>query len=299
MYFFIQQVSQIAEQLPRFFQIEFNLVATTTLIIWNIFSTLDEEVRFIWSSNLTFAKGLYFVVRYLALLLFCGATLSFFGHLGADPCTEFIKFLVINGITITACSKILLVQRVYAFYGCSKCILWIFYSGFVLSESLVIVVTILELQDFRAEKDILPSPIPELFGYCFKEFPSISSFGWFCEIAFEAVAFVCIVTRFVKLSTEWRTGFSSNSGLYKVFLRDGTWTFLILFLFYLFSAILLRAQNIPEALSISLWAYALSSICCTRLILNLHHAAKGTQYSNVLSWDGGFHQELSSLIVVT
>lgn len=257
--------------LSALFVVLCNIVATTSLVIWDTFLAFDEEVEFIWSSNFTFVKVLYFVVRYLGLIFHCAITLVFFGNIHAkgNSCFEITRFISIAGTITIGCSNILLIQRVYAFYGRSRSLLWSLLTLFVICEASVVAVLIVGVPRYRTETlEGFPPP----FGHCtIENYSAILSLVWFLELMFQVVAFVCIVGRFARLQyMAWKTGVP-NSQLYTVFLRDGIWVFFILFLCFLFSGIYMHSTK-TAGLCFALWSFATSNICCTRLILNLNHS---------------------------
>lgn len=165
-------------------------------------------------SKFTFVKVLYFVVRYLALILHwfvnspyklanltspSSITLVFFGNInakGMNSCSEIMRLISIVGTITIACSNILLIQRgtafnvlweieiilrqaiilVYAFYGRSKPLLWSLLSLFVLSEASIVAITVIGVPRYRTTK---VEGLPSLFGHCVIErYSEILSFIW-------------------------------------------------------------------------------------------------------------------------
>lgn len=138
-YFTFRNTMSELRQLLQGLQLDYsalcNLVASTTIIIWDIFLTFDEEVKFIWSNfKFTLVKVLYVTVRYLAVIVFwygCSSSrpanllgwprlhcphsainFAFFG----DPqrfkfCQAILWIISFAGSFTAACSNILLIQR--------------------------------------------------------------------------------------------------------------------------------------------------------------------------------------------
>lgn len=262
---------------------QYSLLAGITLLVWDTLLTLDEEVRFIWTFQFTVAKILYLTVRYLVLMIFCALVLAFFGNYkqfdGLCPAIPWI--ICVGGSFTIACSNVLLVHRVYAFYGRSRRILWFLFLLFISTEAAAIIVLVLSVTGFLvlpSQGDVLP---PSSSACAIQQYPEKLSFVFFSELIFQSLAFVCVVARFIKLQSRARRTDVPYSPLYQKFFRDGIWVFTILFLTFLLSGIYMHTSTSDvSGPTLSLWSYAASSICCTRLILNLNYSAKGHRNDN-------------------
>lgn len=273
----------VVQELSAFSQVLHNMLATTTCIIWYTILTLDEEVEFIWPSKSSPVKILYMVVRYLPRVFQAGVVFVFFINVNIKGigalCSGIIWFVGIVAIVIAACSNILFIQRVYAFYGCSKRVLWFLLTIFILNETAVFVLVVIGASKYHIVPDSILQPFPESFGSCIiQKKDRIIAFVWFLGLLFQTIAFTCIAAKCLHLQyISWKSGIS-HSQLYKVLFRDGAWTFCILFFCFLFAGIYMYTR-ITIGLSILLWAITACSICSTHIVLNLHQSAKKGGYS--------------------
>ncbi|KAJ7086242.1 hypothetical protein C8R44DRAFT_991656 [Mycena epipterygia] len=83
------------------------VLASLTWIIYDYVVTVEDEIQFIWSQRMSFAKIMFFWIRYysIALLAFDAIQIHVFS---------------IPGITSEHLVEIIMQLRVYALFGCSK-----------------------------------------------------------------------------------------------------------------------------------------------------------------------------------
>lgn len=201
------------------------------------------------------------MARYVALALYRGMTLAFVGnHKRFGFCTNIMWSVLFSGTVIVTCSNILLIQRVSAFCGRSKLLLWFLSLTFILGESSAIVVLALDISKYHVVD--LKSNLPSSFGNCVIEhYSGILSLILFLELGFQSVAFTCIIARVVPLMfTSWKTGLQM-SPLYMDILRDGIWVYMILFLTFLLSGIYMHTESLRGL------SFAMMDICGIQYLL--------------------------------
>lgn len=265
--------AQIVETFQLGYPLLNNIVACTTLIVWDTLLTFNEERVFIQLSKAsTWVKVLYCMSRYIALAIYIVAMCFFVGsHEQLRFCSKIMWLVSFAGTAIIACSHILLIQRVYAFCGRSKLLLWALSFLFLLNQTSGVVILSLEVLPEFVVVD-LQGNLPALFGNCvIMHYSRTLSLIFFLGLEFHIIAFACIIIRVASLRfTSWRTGVRVPS-LYADFLKDGIWVFMFSSLVSLLPGVYIRAESFI-GLSFAAWSYVISSICCTRLILNLNHS---------------------------
>ncbi|KAJ8075815.1 hypothetical protein PM082_021447 [Marasmius tenuissimus] len=123
----IPQVGHLAGQplqlWPHFHLIPANIVVSATLLVYDYFCTLDEEVVYVWSRPWSFGSIIFLFNRYLPFIDTFLSIDVFFGRPNPKEClarTTTIVWLMYVGI---AFSEIILILRTYALWERKRSIL--------------------------------------------------------------------------------------------------------------------------------------------------------------------------------
>lgn len=248
-----------------------NAVANVALIVWDILLTIEKEVAFITITRISLVKVLFFVVRYLSLSIQLGSLFFLFcsQHLEVDICPAYIWYLTVNGMIVIACSNLLFIHRVAAFYARDRAIVWFLGAAFAITETTVVVIIGLTVPKFHLVKNPFPELVTVVGGCVSGPYPNTIAFMWLTELVFQSVAFGCVIARCVYTQIMSSRDGVPASSLYTIFLRDGIWVYLLLFLTFVLNVVYTHQSNY-NGLIPGLWSFTATSICCSRLILNLN-----------------------------
>jgi len=252
----------------------YNYLAAGTLLIWDILITFDGEVEFIWRRKLNLINVAYLMARYVSLAIQCMNMATWTG-LGPSlgPTQSYCIFekwaLTAAGWIVCPCLNAIFSARVFALYGQDKRILFLLRILFILDYLGLLILGFLSVW----EENSFPNPYSGRLNLgmdaCVEfnvpaQMPNI----WIPELVFHTALFILVAIKFVH-------GFMVEKGRYKGSLffslvRDGTWTFILMFATSLFSVLGYRI-NISAGAYASAWFFTVMAICGSRLILNLRY----------------------------
>ncbi|RDX41611.1 hypothetical protein OH76DRAFT_1411996 [Lentinus brumalis] len=106
-------------------------VAALALLVWDILTTMDDEVRLIWPSDWTLPKSLYLFVRYYSLITLI------FHNIHVIPCVPWLFFEIVSTFVVELAAEVIIILRVYAVYGGRRKILRIMLLGFALQLAMM------------------------------------------------------------------------------------------------------------------------------------------------------------------
>ncbi|KAI0673168.1 hypothetical protein C8Q78DRAFT_1166511, partial [Trametes maxima] len=223
--------------------------AALALLTWDILTTVDEEVRLIWSSEWTFPKALYVFVRYYSL-----ASLTIQNVRVAVPCVPWLVFQIMSTFLVEAAVEIIIILRVYAVYAAQPKIMRIMLLGFGIQIAVMAISLGLSINKVKTGWDCKAADLPtEMVLY------STAS------IVYEAFLFGLMMYGVVKGAKE---GFSDTM-LLNTLIRDGAVAFIAIFSIMLTNTILFTlAPSTLVTLGFP-WLLAILGSAGPRLILNL------------------------------
>ncbi|KAH8115218.1 hypothetical protein DFH11DRAFT_91379 [Phellopilus nigrolimitatus] len=202
----ICEVLELAVSTVGIFQLTKMLsLASMALYIYYFLSSLDHEVRYMWTARLGAGKILYFALRYYSLfaitylnisklqvqydhekrvLSLCFQFSSFLRQL--LNCIRWTKFQYATAIIISLLSDSTLILRIYAMYNNSKRVLLLLITTLCATNTSTIVITTI-----MAEKE---SIFPAVFGsgvdmhMCVNvAIPGVFKFAWVAKLGHEAL----------------------------------------------------------------------------------------------------------------
>ncbi|KAF8587010.1 hypothetical protein K439DRAFT_1631137 [Ramaria rubella] len=266
-----------ATEIPSFLAIEdsviYNTIAASSFYFWDQCITFGMEKELIWQKKISAVNVLFYILRYMTMAiriveLLIYTNVSGLLHLSTGICTAWVYFEAIAGYLVFLAVEILLVMRIYAFYGKGKRVLVFMLILLALEHAACITLLVLGLPNF----DITPSPFPSNIhvGACIVvKLTALFPNYWIPGLGFETVLFVLLVIKFV---LEKRSG-TGGSHLLIIFVRDGAWAFAIIFAMLLWSTLAFELN--PQKGEVALtWLLTGLGFCGSRLILNLRAAAR-------------------------
>lgn len=251
------------------YTVNYNIVASSALLFWDILLVFDREVQYIWKNEFSLVAVLFGVIRLLAVAVQVVALALDVGTRRVSPsvCRALIWYQATLGLSMSTCVDILLIWRVYAFYGRNKKLL----ISLCIFETMAFAAALSTLIVALPQVQVAPNPFPNhlRIGSCvISNVSTLSSDIWIPILSVQTVLFGLAAGRCVYL--QW-TSPSSLSTVYFTFVRDGIWTFLVLFIIYLL-CIIGNSTNSILGLIALYWCFPLIGTCASRLILNLRSA---------------------------
>lgn len=253
--------------------INYTIVASTALLLWDILLTFDREVRYIWKSKFSLIVVVFGVIRLLAV---GGQIVFLVFNLGVMSvthsfCRSAVWFQGMLGLIMFTFIDILLIFRVYALYGRNKMLLSCLCIAEAVAFMAVIGLFALALPKFQ----VTPNPFPRQLrvGSCIPlSYPNIEPDIWIPILPIQAILFNLAVGRYIYLRWKGPTMFKTTFNIYYTFTRDGIWIFFALLLVILMCVIGNNLQNVLGPVAIQ-WCYSVIGICASRAILNLRSAS--------------------------
>lgn len=284
----------------------YNLVAITTLLLWDILITISREKVYIWSyhSKANWTTLFYIINRYLPFIvniiclllpqfwistvgIFCSVTGADLGleeecliFYDADTtwlvaslqlfAKAFSILYTIPWFITLACMEILFVRRVIALHEGSKLISRIL-TGLLLCELASALFLLFHFTFLSELSKVIITSIDSPIGLSPLGIPNVFPPTYFAlpEFVFQAVLLVLIMT---KVIWDWKTG-TARSNLGSILIRDGLWSYFCnlcgLVVIIIHPAGLSGPFDLPNVL----WSYASFSVTSSRLVLNIRAAA--------------------------
>ncbi|CUA68258.1 hypothetical protein RSOLAG22IIIB_07788 [Rhizoctonia solani] len=220
-------------------------VAATTILIYEILSTLEVEIKYFWKSNWTFARVAFHLNR-LWIILLMGA---------------YMPTLFIYGLSETADPLLTatLMVRVWIIYGKGR---W-FLVGLLASFFVITVPTIIAHIVSLMSVHWIPNPAPDYISACLFSPNRLAFLPYITGLIYETLLFL------LTLFKTWRL--SQNrmiAPLMTRLLKDGSCYYLVVLLFGLFSCVGALNSKLAGAAIGSGSLSVVMSCMCSRMILS-------------------------------
>ncbi|RPD63390.1 hypothetical protein L227DRAFT_599067 [Lentinus tigrinus ALCF2SS1-6] len=223
-------------------------VAAFALLLWDVLTTMDDEVNLIWPSDWTLPKSLYLFVRYYSLI-----TLTFH-TIDVIPCLPWLIFEIISTSLVELAAEVIIILRVYAVYGARRKVLQIMLIGFGLQVAIMAVSLGLSMPKIVAGFYCKAADLPaEMVIY------STAS------IVFETFLFGLMMVGVIRGSKEG----VAETLLLRVIVRDGAIAFLGVFLAMVLNTILFTLAPTTLVTVGFPWLLAILGAAGSRLVLKV------------------------------
>ncbi|KAJ7850372.1 hypothetical protein B0H13DRAFT_2674475 [Mycena leptocephala] len=249
------------------------LYSTACLLVYELITSLDDEVARVWTLNWRLPKLLFMLNRYIIrVVLVCLWILT--NDLGASPefCRIYSYWQMIPLRLAILTTQALVAIRVWAIYNNSRRMFWvlaILYCVEVLAITMCLVVAINDSQGIAQ-----PAPLGcALFSLSGEFLFRYSSGLWFSPVCFE---FIVVLITVAKLFPQWRWG--GKSGLLgsggnptlDVLARDSLVYFVLIFTCTLMTAIGYEVSYSATYRSFLMGpTSAISCIAVSRMMINI------------------------------
>lgn len=251
----------------------YNTVAASMFIFWEHCITFREEVDLIWRSQWSLVNVLFLVIRYMTLSIRIVELVFYtnvFGLIRPTPsnCVAWLRFEAAAGQILFFSVEIVLIMRVFAFYGRKWMLLFGVFALFALENAARITILGITIPKIL----IVPSPLPPNLhaGACLiVADPPLFSNYWVPGLIFESILFLLVMVRFVQ--TKLHAELDSPHVLV-VFVRDGAWAFTVIFAVLLWNTLSFELTPVKGDVALT-WLYSVLGCCGSRLVLNLRSAA--------------------------
>ncbi|THH01022.1 hypothetical protein EW026_g1602 [Hermanssonia centrifuga] len=208
-------------------------VGALSWLIWDTIIHFDVEVACIWQRPKLRVKMTYAFIRY-GTIFQAGAvaTLAGSARFSNTGCRDWIIEELVYMEALTLVVEVILVMRLYVLYNQNKTILLAMVTLFAAEIAMMIAVLVFVLPRMTFGPDCLVAGAPSFFmAY------------WLSSLAFETFLFVLtLVAFFQSVRREW-----GRQSILFVFVRDGTWAFVIIFICLLLNTLMYRLNTNPLA----------------------------------------------------
>ncbi|KAF7316767.1 hypothetical protein HMN09_00409800 [Mycena chlorophos] len=183
-----------------------------SILIWDHFITLGDEIQFIWLRKKTYSSYLFFVVRYLGLLSNIPIPVFSFVTVSQHICTEYSFAHQLLLVATQVIVSIVMILRVFALYNRSKPLLcFLVFIGAVFLGVCIWA----ERGQHATIVSVLPGchmSIDDITGY------HLSS-SWIGLFLFDAIVFSLTLHKTIK--TRQEVGLDAPLRLHMLLVRDG------------------------------------------------------------------------------
>ncbi|KAF9567978.1 hypothetical protein CPC08DRAFT_757861 [Agrocybe pediades] len=245
---------------------------SSAFLVWDILITVDDEVQLIWPRTWSYTKVVYFIVRYLPVLvqisiLFIGTEITPQFHFTPHDCYIWQIYQGVAASMVIAIVDTVLVLRVHALYHGHQIVRRVVAVFYVLEIAGMAVGLALTLPGITFDNVCLVVGVPR----------TIIIYGG-SSIIFQFILFGFTLYKFVQAA---RSGWG-DVPLVMLLMRDGTWAFFLLLVAYV-GQLCLYAVPKPAFDGILYgWLLTAFSIAGYRILLNLKNAA-GAENRNTRS----------------
>ncbi|KAF8492477.1 hypothetical protein JB92DRAFT_3100329 [Gautieria morchelliformis] len=252
--------------------INYNMVCTSALLVYDIILTHGQEFKYLWRSPRALEKVAYFFTRYFAVIFMILESIAYMKMvLPLNVCLHLFH-LEIWGITMfILLVDVLIVKRVFVIY-CRNTRVGVFLFAVWITE----VVTIVVLVIFAVKEEApFPAPVqPGLIPSCLNLTPPKYKYALPCWGICSLFQVVYITMTLVKMR-EFLRGFGfSMIPVLGVLFRDGLAYFLIIFSANMVNLMFDKFALQQLATIGGSWLITVASITVCRLVLNVRRAAK-------------------------
>ncbi|KAJ7018439.1 hypothetical protein C8F04DRAFT_1151540 [Mycena alexandri] len=249
------------------------LYATATLLVYELFTSLDDEVARVWSLNWRLPKILFMLNRYvIRAILVCLWILADYPGTSPEFCRIYSYWQMIPLRLAILAAQALVVIRVWAIYNNSRRMFWILtilYTLEVVAMGVCVWVATYDTQG-ASQPAPLSCALNSRSGYLLKRFASGT---WIAPVCFE---FIMLIITLAKLVPRWRWGDehgllgSGGSATLDVLARDSLVYFGFIFTFSLTNAVIYELSFSAYYHSILLGpTSAISCIAVSRMMINI------------------------------
>ncbi|KAK6987666.1 hypothetical protein R3P38DRAFT_2574655 [Favolaschia claudopus] len=258
----------------------FVLYSTAAALVYELVTSLDDEVAKIWSMKWRLPKILFMLNRYvIRSMLVALWILADYPDTSAEFCRIYAYWQMIPLRLAILAAQALVVIRVWAIYNNSRRMFWLLSFLFAVEVGVVAAFIIVATSDTQgiAQPAPLSCGLSSFSGYLL---PRYATGTWIAPVAFE---FIMIVITLFKLIPRWTWGRkagllgSGGNATLDILARDSLIYFLLIFSFSLTNAVIYGRSFSAHYRGILLGpTSAVSCIAVSRMMINIRSAASSS-----------------------
>ncbi|KAF8202639.1 hypothetical protein K438DRAFT_1932609 [Mycena galopus ATCC 62051] len=257
------------------------LYATAALLVYELFTSLDDEVAYVWPLKWRLPKILFILNRYIIrAMLVCLWIVADYPGTSAEFCRIYSYWQMIPLRLAILAAQALVGMRVWAIYNNSRQMFWILAGIYTLEFAAVtacIVVATIDTQG-ASQPPPLSCALNSRSGYLLQRYASAT---WIAPVCFEFVMVLITLPKIVPFSRcgwAWRRrprGFplgpgSGGNATLAILARDSLIYFFLIFTFSLANAVIYELSFSTYYHSILLApTSAISCIAVSRMMINI------------------------------
>lgn len=260
-------------------------MASTTALLYDYMLSLSKEIMFVWSSPISLANALYYLVRYLPLPWAVLHAYFMVTPIRGSFCLVYIPGLLLAQSLTYVAATLLLCMRVLTLYPSRKWLSALVYGSLIVTHIAIIAVGVYGLVGDRdvylhgsSYSDTIAS-VPITGNSCGLETPRLLGVSLLLLLPLE-ILIICLQLNH-GLHHRYLTRGTSivTTPLLQVFYRDGTVYFAFIFVVRLVTGILLARRLWPFYL-LTFIEYSLTSIAVSHLFIHLRLAVRRQDEDN-------------------
>ncbi|KAI0720747.1 hypothetical protein C8T65DRAFT_632673 [Cerioporus squamosus] len=249
--------------------------ASATFLLYDLLTTLDDEVEYVWSSANALPKYLYFVSRYCGLL----GQLVLATNVAPMFCFKYLMFCFGFLLLLLLSVEMSLMLRVDALYGRSRRVRLLL--GFAFATELVTSIVLNGVSFPTIMRTLVPFPsVIPMKGCIIAVAPTTYQLSWIPILIFETLLFALNAIKCISYGPLDHTPL-----IYRLF-RDGSAYYIISVIFMLVCTIAQFFDNSLASVAV-IWVSAVLSYSGCHLLLSIRKTAARRQRleTNMLSAD--------------
>lgn len=262
--------SLLLQGLQGLYTTQYAELASSTIIVYDHFVTLDQEVELIWKSGWSFGKCLFLVNRYYTLFVVVFNNYVLFNSsISSNLCATWFRWQGISGILSFTMGELILQLRLYALYSLNRKVLVL--MGTVFAATFITSATIMGFALARIKTLVVPKEILGVSICTPSNLHEITFFFAFWIPIMTCEALLCALVIF-KAVRGWRRRENlrdSGKALVTVLIRDSIFYFLVLFVVYLTNTIIFVGGDAVRIEAAVNYAVSMSCVIGNRLCLNV------------------------------
>ncbi|EIN06548.1 hypothetical protein PUNSTDRAFT_53986 [Punctularia strigosozonata HHB-11173 SS5] len=239
-------------------------VASLAFLAYDILLTFPDEVAHIWTKpRFSFTKWVFLVLRYYTLAIVAAMTLVSAGRgsvtrLHHPPyCSPWYSYQAGSLQVVIALMETIMMLRVYALYNRSRLVAVLLVTLFIVEElamaaSLALFLPKLQFNEFCIAETI----------------PSVAVLIGVAPIGFELFMLCLTWAKVIRMSRLLR-----HERMLFLLIRDGTWTFLVVFLTFALNGLFYLIIAGPRGSMMWSWQFTICAFAGCRLVLHMHTAS--------------------------
>lgn len=248
--------SQAVDLYTRTETTKYLALASCTLLVYDIISTLPSEVRYVWGSRWSFGRVVYHLNRLWApAMLFSYVPSLFRYHQSNERCLSALLFYIYGTMAAMMIASSVMITRVWAIYEMKPTVI----AALCIVGVVIVVPSVAIIQWQATQCHLAPNPAPDLVSGCRFNTTPLAILPYIAPFLFDTSLFVMTVYRI------WKT---SRTPLMTRLMNDGSQYYVIVMGTFLFVGLSALIPPISDEVNGSGLFIAVLSTMCARLIIS-------------------------------